>query len=173
MRDSRERGAGTQTAEPGQGLHICDSERGRSVGQGTGDRGWTGGRDRVREGWVAGRAPTCVPERLHLWGLLAALASEPVHVLGSRSHHLVRLQLTFAPRAVHLQGRAGRAVRPWGVLWASRNGPATEDLLVQSPGDFAVGKRSAGHPQAPSLFLLPFGALFIPKDEAKWSHHLR
>lgn len=136
------------------------------------EKGLWGREQGTEAGPVGGRAPTCLPERLHFWGLLAALASEPVHVLGGRPHHLVCLQLTFVPRTVHLQGKASKAVRFWGVLWASRNGPATENFLVQR-GKFVVVKRSVGHTQAPSPFLFHCGTLLIPNEEAKWSHHLR
>lgn len=42
-----------------------------------------------------------LPERLHFRGLLAALASKPVHILGGRPHHLVCLQLALVVASVH------------------------------------------------------------------------
>lgn len=55
----------------------------------------------------------CLPERLHFWGLLTALASEPVHILGSCPHHLVCLKLTLVLCLVHLLGKASRALSQW------------------------------------------------------------
>lgn len=58
-----------------------------------------------RESWDVHPRPgeKChfLPERLHFGGLLTALASEPVHVLGSCPHHLVGLQLALVLPAVH------------------------------------------------------------------------
>lgn len=67
-------------------------------------RGWADGGwgDRVwRARWADGR-PTCLPERLHFRGLLTALASKPVHILGGCPHHLVCLELTLVLSSVHL-----------------------------------------------------------------------
>lgn len=50
----------------------------------------------------AGWGPTCLPERLHFRGLLTALASKPVHILGGCPHHLVCLELTLVLSSVHL-----------------------------------------------------------------------
>lgn len=62
--------------------------------------------DQRQVGWpVSGRHDTGIihsPERLHFWGFLTALTSKSVHILGSRSHHLVGLQLALVLRAIHL-----------------------------------------------------------------------
>lgn len=61
-----------------------------------------------RAGWEGkGRLPRrpLLTERLHLRGLLTALASKPVHVLGGRPHHLVCLKLSLVLCSVHLEGR--------------------------------------------------------------------
>lgn len=72
-------------------------------------------RSSVWEHEASGRLETGLvhsPERLHFWGLLTALASKPVYVLGSSSHHLVGLQLALVLRTIHLGGEANK-----GVTW--------------------------------------------------------
>lgn len=90
-------------------MNVCDRagallEKGSRDGDREMEKGTEVGRWGVKgkKGEPAGQAPSCSPERLHFWGLLTALASKPVHILGGRPHHLVCLQLTLALCSVHL-----------------------------------------------------------------------
>lgn len=69
-------------------------------------------------GWLGSRRhPSGIidsPERLHFRRLLAALAPKPVHILGSRPHHLVCLQLGPVLCTIHLRGRENK-----GFTWES------------------------------------------------------
>lgn len=101
-----ERKHGGAHRPPGTGrqrTHSCYGESHCSAGGGSARWGET------RVGWAAceserkaGQVPTCLPEGLHFRGLLTALASKPVHILGGCPHHLVCLELTLVLCSVHL-----------------------------------------------------------------------
>lgn len=98
------------------------------MGQGAVRRGRLRLEAKGKGGPAGGWLPAGLPERLHFWGLLTALASEPVHILGGCPHHLVCLKLTLVFCSVHLEGEAGKAMMLWSILRASSHRPAQGSL---------------------------------------------
>ncbi|KAL0608510.1 UPF0764 protein C16orf89 [Plecturocebus cupreus] len=62
--------------------------------------------------------------------LTSALASEPVHILGSCPHHLVCLKLTLVLCSVHLLGKASKAPKLWEAEVGGLQGQEFETSLT-------------------------------------------